>query len=256
MSEQTSKKREKEDKKKAASVKKDAATTGLRAVGGGFAARLGQIKDIFRDEDEGGEEVTDQEAALVKDFQLLAKKVRIEAYVIMTLLILIIFLFPVLKPIYKYRTIAPDKTGQSLASLSMPNMTDQAVLSWAATSISEILTLGFGDFDQRVLSQRPLFTEEGWKSFLMAIRDLNMQEDFKLRQLVLTSVPSDAPVITAKGEDIDGDYKWIIEMPVIMTYTTNNNVTDKRRGIVQLTIVRVPPKQNKQGVGIKGWSLS
>ena len=71
----------------------------------------------------------------------------------------------------------------------------------------------------------------------------------------MTTVPSNTPVIVSKGVDLDNEYKWIVEMPIIETYMTNNNVTSRKKEIVRLTIVRVPSEKNISGIGIKSWKL-
>ncbi|MDE2029422.1 MAG: DotI/IcmL/TraM family protein, partial [Alphaproteobacteria bacterium] len=80
-------------------------------------------------------------------------------------------------------------------------------------------------------------------------------EAFKERQLVLTTVPSDTPVIVAQGVNADNVYQWNVQMPVIMTYATNNNVTSQQRAIVFLSIVRVPAEQSPSGIAIRNWSI-
>ena len=44
-------------------------------------------------------------------------------------------------------------------------------------------------------------------------------------------------------------------MPVIMTYATNNNVMNKKRATVTLTIVRVAAEENPFGIAIQSWEL-
>jgi len=209
----------------------------------------------FFEEEPSRSGVFENEKIIAVRCKAIQKRVHIQTYLILTLVVLIFFLLPVLKPIYRYDAMRLNEPSQPLMPLSTANMTDQAILSWAATSITEILTFGFGDFDQRMLAQRSSFTEEGWTSFTKAIRNQDMRTDFKMRQLVLTTVPANIPVIVGKGTDEKGEFSWIVEMPVIMTYTTNNNVASRQKGIVRLTIVRVPPSQNVIGVGIKAWML-
>lgn len=209
----------------------------------------------FLDENDTGKDIIENEAVAARRYRSLQRRVTIQSFVILGLLLALIVLIPVLQPIYQYEAITEKKETQPLISLSMPNLTDKAVLSWAATSITEILTFGFGDFDQRTISHRDLFTDEGWDVFTQAIREQNMRETVKASQLVLTSVPANLPVIVGKGEDKDQQFQWIVEMPIVMTYTTNNNVTKREKHIVRLTIVRVPPAQNVAGIGIKGWLL-
>jgi len=162
-----------------------------------------------------------------------------------------------LQPINTYFMRLPGKEKKSypLIALTEPNLTDQAVLSWVVTSISEILTIGFGDMDKHVIAQHHRFTPDGWESFINTLRERNLREDFKMRQLVLTTVPANSPVIVGKGVDEDGDYTWIVEMPIIMTYATNNNKQSIKKSIVRVTIARMPSLENKAGMGIKMWKM-
>lgn len=180
-----------------------------------------------------------------------------QTYVIFALVVLIIAIAPYTQPIYTYqaRTTGPKSEERPLVPLTEPNMTDQAVLSWAEASITEILTFGFGDFDRRILAQKHRFTPDGWESFVDSLRKQNMRADFKLRQLVLTTAPANMAVIVSKGIDADLDYVWDVEMPIIMTYTTNNNARSGHSSIVRLTVARVPSSENVRGVGIKKWIM-
>lgn len=185
----------------------------------------------------------------------LVRLVRIQAFVILALVAFFIFAIPVIRPIHSYW--ARPETGQpfSIASMSEPNLTDQAVLSWSVLAITEILTFGFGDVDQRILAQRERFTDDGWTSFLKGFVETEFYDRFKGNQLVLTTVPTNSPVIVSKGEEND-EYLWIVEMPIIMTYATVDNIAHRKRGIVRLTIARIPSSQNKYGIGIKYWQMA
>ncbi|MDD5586606.1 MAG: DotI/IcmL/TraM family protein, partial [Alphaproteobacteria bacterium] len=126
------------------------------------------------------------------------------------LTVILILGAPVLRPIfiYKYKTLSPGNLTKELIPLFNPNLTNRAILSWTANSVTEILTLGFGDFAEQLVAQRKRFTADGWKSFLRALNQRKFQEAFKERQLILTSVPSDIPVIVSQGPDPDYDYRW------------------------------------------------
>jgi hypothetical protein len=72
---------------------------------------------------------------------------------------------------------------------------------------------------------------------------------------VLTTVPSDTAVITAQGPNLKNVYEWHIQMPVILTYTTNDNVTRHEKNLIILTITRVPTDQNSAGIAIDEWDV-
>lgn len=163
---------------------------------------------------------------------------------------------PFAKPINLYYAITPEQTVKRLTGLNMPNMTNRAVLSWATTSITEVMTMGFGDIDVRLPKQRGRFTQKGWDAYIETFNEMKIRETFKQSQLVLTTVPSNTPVIVGQGINIDNVYQWNVQMPIIMNYATNNNVTRRQRATVSLSIARVPFEENSFGLAIQNWVLN
>jgi len=202
----------------------------------------------------GADFVTDGREARRQHTKLI-RRIRIQSYVIGALCLLFVIGLPFFQPIYMYYALTPEKQGMMMVALTMPNMTNRAVLSWATNSITEIMTIGFGDFEQRLMAQRPRFTPEGWESFTNAFVRQKIGQSFRQNQLVLTTVPSDTPVIVAEGENPKHIYEWHVQMPVIMTYATNNNVTRREKAIIELTVTRVSPQDNPAGIGIAAWQL-
>ena len=122
------------------------------------------------------------------NFRLL-RLITIEAVVIAALSGLLIVALPFTQPIFQYYALNPKQEVMRLVPLTMPNMTNQAVLSWATTSVTEIMTIGFGDFEQRLTAQKPRFTPEGWDAFVDAFVRQKIGESFKKNQLVLDHGP-------------------------------------------------------------------
>jgi hypothetical protein len=183
--------------------------------------------------------------------------IRWQAWAVLGLFVLLLLATPFLKPAYRYYSLSPDdKITAELISLDVPNLTDQAITSWAANSITEIMTFGFGDIEQKLDRQLWRFTEDGRWSFIKAIDKENLLEEFRAKQLVLTTVPIDAAVITAQGLNEAKEQYWIVQLPVVMTYVTNNNVSRREKPIIELTIIRVPTWRNPQGIAIKTWTLA
>lgn len=162
---------------------------------------------------------------------------------------------PLTLPAYSYFARTPDNRVRQMVGLDMPNMTNRAVLSWVTTSVTEIMTMGFGDMDVKLPKEKVRFTTHGWDIYTDAFVRQKIGETFKQNQLVLTTAPSNVPVITAQGVNPDGAYQWNVQMPVIMTYATNNNVTDQKRALVSLSITRVPISQSPAGIAIQNWDL-
>jgi Type-IV b secretion system, inner-membrane complex component len=199
--------------------------------------------------------VVDEDIERNRHAQLM-KKITRQAYLIVGLLIAVIIFIPLTKPIYRYYARAPEQfinDAAPLAPLMLPNLTNHAILSWAATSVTEIMTIGFGDFEAKLLNQKTRFTKDGWDAFVKAFLDQKIDQSFRQHQLVLTTVPSDTPVITSQGENLQHVYEWHVQIPVIMTYATNNNVTKPERSLIELTISRVAYEQSVSGIAIDSW---
>jgi hypothetical protein len=184
----------------------------------------------------------------------LKRRVIFQTWIIAILGTLLTLFIPFARPNYLYYAMTPEKTKQPLVGLDMPNMTNRAIISWATTSITEVMTMGFGDMDTKVLKQRPRFTAKGWDVYMKTFKTMKIRETFKQSQLVLTTVPTNTPVIVEQGVNFEENvYQWVVQMPVIMTYATNNNVTRKQRSIITLTIVRIPAEENYSGIAIRNW---
>ncbi len=195
-----------------------------------------------------------EDAAMAK-LGRLKKIISWQSWVIAALGILAVLMLPFARPISLYYAINPDKQTLQMAGLTMPNMTNRAVLSWAVNSITEIMTMGFGDMDSKLPKERVRFTPDGWDAYMKAFIGGKIGSKFKENQLVLTTVPSNTPVITGQGVNENQTYEWIVQMPVIMTYATNNNVTSQKRAIIQLMIMRVDAKDSPYGIAIEKWSM-
>ena len=188
--------------------------------------------------------------------QRMLKLVFSQTIVIVILTTVLILMTPFTRPIYHYYAVDDaTRTPRSMVGLTMPNMTNTAVLSWSVTSVTAIMTVGFGDFEQKLNSQKNRFTPKGWESFVNAFYKQEIGQSFKEHQLVLTTVPSNTPVIVSQGINEDKAYQWEVQLPIVMTYATNNNVTRRDHQIAKLKIVRVPTLQNPAGIAIKDWRV-
>jgi hypothetical protein len=216
--------------------------------------RAAKARTGFLTDDPIAIDILPGEEAERRRYAKLLKIVFIETLAIASLTGFLIFTLPVYHPIYQYFARNPDGQSTPLVALDVPNMTNRAVLSWAVTSVTEILTIGFGDFEKKLLTQKFRFTPSGWESFTGAFDNLKTGKTFLEDQLVLTTVASDTAVIIAQGVNEDGVYQWKVQIPVIMTYATNNNVTRRNHTLITLTIERVWPEQSPAGIAIRTWS--
>ena len=166
---------------------------------------------------------------------------------------LLAFGSPFFAPLYVYFTITPEGKTTAIVPLELPNLTNPAIVSWAATSCTEVLSFGFGDIEAITLLQKKRFTRTGWEAFVKAFLGTKISEAFKRGQMVMTTVPTDTPVIVGQGVNADGVYQWKVEVPIITTFAANNNIMKPWPGLVEMTIVRVSPRENVAGIAIDIW---
>lgn len=196
------------------------------------------------------------EQPLVSAFKRLRRRVVFQTWTLLVCAAVLIFALPFSETIYLYHAVTPDRRVKPLVGLVMPNMTNDAILSWAATSVTEVLTMGFGDIRDRLPIQRARFTKVGWDAYMKTFQKMEIEKSFKESQLVLTAVPSNPPLIVRQGLHYELQrYQWVVQVPVVMTYATNNNVVRKVNSTVNLTIVRVPVTDTFSGIAIQDWFL-
>jgi hypothetical protein len=195
------------------------------------------------------------ELSAITAYKRVTGLIKLQSGIIAALGLVLVFGQPLFQPIYQYYMVDYTVDGQKqtqLVSLTIPNMTNPAVLSWAEDSITEVMTIGFGDFNQKLIAQKSRFTSDGWDAFVRSFLNQGVDATFKKDQLVLTTVPTGPAEMVSQGPDETMGYQWKVQMPVIMTYATNNNVTNRERATINLTIVRDHDSPN--GIAIQTWS--
>lgn len=177
-----------------------------------------------------------------------------EACVVLTLLMLLLVVTPFFQTRYDYFSVPEGRPREvrALVPLFLPNLTQQALLSWSIKAVTQIMTYNFANYNEKISAQRNRFLEESWKNFVTALYRNEAMEKFVDQQLVLTTAPSGTPVIISEGI-VEERYQWVIQVPVVMTYVTNNNKSTQSRATVEMTIVRVSTFDNPDGIAIKTW---
>ncbi|HBH25894.1 MAG TPA: type IV secretion protein IcmL [Rhodospirillaceae bacterium] len=133
--------------------------------------------------------------------------------------------------------------------LNEPNLSDAALLSWAAQAASEALTFGHNDYRRRLQEAQRHFTKAGWDSFTKGLEASDLIPRLEANNQVLTTVPSQAPMIESQGP-MNGMYTWVVQIPVVLTYQSGN-IRDPHRYTLRVVIVRVPELESPYGVGIQ-----
>lgn len=175
----------------------------------------------------------------------------IQGIVILGLLGAIYFVIQTHQPENRYFATTEDGRLIPMVSLSQPNLSTPALMSWVAQATTEVMTFGFNDYKRRLQEASRSFTRRGWESFTQALQQARIIEMVEANQQVVTAAPQGAPILESEGL-VSGRYQWIIQLPLVLTYQSGAR-TKSDSLLVTLVIVRVPRLESPNGVGIEQW---
>lgn len=150
-----------------------------------------------------------------------------------------------------------DTSGQQdkvrlLQPMNAPTYTQAAVLSWATSTASAVMNFGFHNANQRLGAVRNNFTEHGWQAFITALQNSKVLDNIVAKEQVITAAPIGAAVIVHTTVLPDGNKRWIVQIPFMVTTLSGKETTATSR-IMTMTITKVPPTRNLAGLGIDNW---
>lgn len=175
----------------------------------------------------------------------------IQSFIIVLLVGAMYFVVHIHQPEDRYFATTVDGRLIPMVGLDQPNLSDPALLSWAAQAATETMTFGFSDYRRRLQEASRHFTKQGWAAFSKELADIKLIETVESQYLLTTAIPSAAPQILEE-RIVGGRYQWVVQIPLIITYQSKDNKRDDR-WMVTLVIVRVPRLESPNGVGIAQW---
>ena len=152
----------------------------------------------------------------------------------------------------RYFATTADGRIMQLVPLDRPNMSTAALMSWVAQATTEVLTFGYHDYQRRLQQASRHFTKRGWENFTTAMQKAGIIDSVTTLQQIVTATPQSAPVLVEQGV-VGGKYRWIIQMPIQVTYRSGASQSRVDNLKLSLVVERVPSLENPNGVGIDQW---
>lgn len=152
------------------------------------------------------------------------------------------------QPTPKYFATTSSGKLIPMVPLDEPNLSNQAILQWAATAASSLYTYNFVNYRDVFSSNAQYFTRGGYSAFLNQVSDSRNLGAVTSKKLMLTGVPAGAPVIT-DASNVDGIYTWTIQVPIVVTY---QSLSTKRNAslLLIMQVKRLSTLDSKYGIGI------
>lgn len=159
------------------------------------------------------------------------------------------------QPTPKYFATTHDGKLIPLVPLNQPNLSTNALLQWAVEAATAAYTFNFVNYRKALQDSRVYFTRLGYQNFLKALTDSRNLEAIQTRKLIVSAVPTGAPIILREGTTSAGLYAWQVQFPMLITYQSSSD-TQARNYMITMLITRVPTLESAKGVGIASFVIS
>lgn len=162
------------------------------------------------------------------------------------------------KPLPQYFATTYDGKLLPVIPLSQPSLTDNALLQWATEAAVSAYTFNFVNYRKALQDIRVYFTKNGYQNFIKALKDSNNLDAVQNKKLVVSAVPTGAPVILKKGvyNDSSGSsiYSWTVQLPMELEYKSTSE--QFRQNIVLIMLItRLSTLESPAGVGITSFVI-
>lgn len=144
--------------------------------------------------------------------------------------------------------------GNALLVIDDPYMTDVAVMNWAGRAVSEVRTMGYSNFEQRILNDYPVyFTDAGYQEFVDKILVNNYVEQMTTNKQNYIAVNTNQPVIVWKGW-VGARYNWIVQVKLgIGVEVLGGGTPPLKSKTVTVRIEMMDKSQRPAGLAIDNW---
>ncbi len=156
-----------------------------------------------------------------------------------------------------YRLFATTAEGK----LTIPPPVDQeigdnVVALWLVDAMTKTLTMGFHDYQLRLLEIRPIFNDRGWDSFTRFQRTPYgtrpaIRAGLENNYLMMKCRPSAPPQILEKSL-ISGVFTYKIQVKMYVTRYLDGTESSGNE-VFEVLVERVKPEINPAGIAISQW---
>lgn len=157
------------------------------------------------------------------------------------------------KPEARFFATSSDGRIIPIQPLSVPGLSSAEILDW--TTKAAIKTYSYDHVNYRASLQdvSEMFTGTGWTKFQEALTKSRMLKTVIAQKLVMTAVPTGAPVILEEGIR-NGRYMWKIQIPMLLKLDGARSLSQPVK--VTVLVQRVSLINNPKGVAIVNYVVS
>lgn len=153
----------------------------------------------------------------------------------------------------------PSKPPVSLESLPesavpphLPHRSPAHLAEWITTVSSEILTFEKSDYRSEMKDRKDRFDSNGLREYVAFLQERNIIKILEDGTFQVRSFVEEPPLLLNEGV-VDGRYRWLYEVPVMVSYMNKNMKTYKKADAVnQRIILKIQIGRSADGSGVDG----
>lgn len=137
-----------------------------------------------------------------------------------------------------------------LAPTSEPAWSQDDAIAFGSQALMRAFNLDFVHYREQTSSVAPLFSEDGYPSYIQALTASNILDALRKDRMNLTTTVG-AGVVVRRGRLADGTWFWTMQYPVRMRLVGQTTSRPEQPLTFEITIQRVDPRQKPVGMEIR-----
>lgn len=159
-------------------------------------------------------------------------------------------------PFANNETFEKEREKEHLDDLSVPHRTAREISEWLGMYASDLLTFKANGYQAHIREMEPSFSNDGLAAYMEFLRGESILKVLENGQHDITTIKQGEPLLLNDGE-IGGRYRWLYEIPVMISYIQSNTTDYKgvtpvnRRYTITLQVGRVQDAPNEHNLLIE-----
>ncbi len=150
----------------------------------------------------------------------------------------------------RFLSVNDQNQIKELIVLGESNTTNAGVKKWLAEAMIESYEFTFKNMKSRMAKNcDKYYTEKGCNDYKAAHDAIGNTARIKKDKLIVNAAPLAAPIVKKKGVNKKGIYQWVVQIPMIITYTGSKETSVKE--LFEVNIVRSGVYKHKNGLAIE-----
>lgn len=162
---------------------------------------------------------------------------------------------------------AEDATELNLNELNLPHRSPEQIGDWLTTIVTQAMSIEPDTYAEKSKSFLPNFLPYAQQEYQTYLSSNQVLETLRTNNMKVNAFAEGRPSLIQEGV-LDGTYRWLFRVPVMLTYYDRSTTTLKgrdhgkaasqqtQRVLINIQVGRVPVSQNIESMIIERWSVT